>query len=404
MATKTTKKKKPNCTKGQVCGFSCIALYNKDGSKRKCSQPVPEEIVEPNIEAVPAKGKKQRKAQVKPIKSANEAYAAISEDISIPAIKHLQTVDPKKLKLKKSDLALGEGGKWARSDKDEGVVIVRKMLEDQGVDGETALAMAQATRAWLGAKYTTLSPLTFKSTEQVMKDDLKTGSASLTPGNIAILAGTIASLKAMPKVSLDEPNLKRDKGFKNWDKQKVNRWLKIDDPEAFAAKYKEGGEVTEDGMFGTSILSANKMAPFSAGANVTYDIKPKLDGTGKGHYVDHLKRKAHEGEILYEPGTKFKVTKVTVEGVPARPKLEGSEITLDNYKEIFDKTEAYKKEFKVEGVVGSKAFLAVVDDQIVFPSTVDEIDTILKLGHKVRSVGIAAQPSTKRVNISLEEQ
>lgn len=55
MATK--RKKKPNCGKGQACGYSCIPQYNKDGTKRGCGQPVPKEAAEENLAAIPAKGK-----------------------------------------------------------------------------------------------------------------------------------------------------------------------------------------------------------------------------------------------------------------------------------------------------------------------------------------------------------
>ena len=70
--TTTKRKKKPNCGKGQPCGYSCIPQYNKDGTKRGCSQPVPEDVAEVNLDAVPAKGKKADKKKAKAEPKADE--------------------------------------------------------------------------------------------------------------------------------------------------------------------------------------------------------------------------------------------------------------------------------------------------------------------------------------------
>lgn len=63
-------------------------------------------------------------------------------------------------------------------------------------------------------------------------------------------------------------------------------------------------------MFGTTHLDADEMDYFSRGANVQYIVKPKLDGTGGGRSVDSYKNQAYEGEVLYVPGTRFRVSKV----------------------------------------------------------------------------------------------
>lgn len=65
-AKTTTKKKKPKCTKGTACGYSCIA------AGKVCNQPVPKEAAEENLAAVPAKGKKADKKKAKAEPKADE--------------------------------------------------------------------------------------------------------------------------------------------------------------------------------------------------------------------------------------------------------------------------------------------------------------------------------------------
>lgn len=74
----------------------------------------------------------------------------------------------------------------------------------------------------------------------------------------------------------------------------------------------KGGIIREDTWFATSTMNVEAGdVDVAAGSNVIYRIKPKLDGTGQGRYVDHFKNGLQEGEVLYPPFSQFKVTGVS---------------------------------------------------------------------------------------------
>jgi hypothetical protein len=106
-----------------------------------------------------------------------------------------------------------------------------------------------------------------------------------------------------------------------------------DNPAAFVQKYQDaiGGEITEDTHFGTTHLS--KLDWVEATSNITYEVTPKWDGTGRGKYIDDFKNGASEGEIMFIPGTKFKVKGVLLPNTgtpPTKPDTIADEATLAN--------------------------------------------------------------------------
>lgn len=111
-----------------------------------------------------------------------------------------------------------------------------------------------------------------------------------------------------------EGKVKYKKSEKYNGQDTFNRFmtLPVKGVEAFAEKYKEGEIIAEEVFLATTHLDekAEGMKSFARNANVQYKIKPKLDGTGNGRYVDHFKTKMKEGELLFPPGTRFKVNKV----------------------------------------------------------------------------------------------
>lgn len=309
MATK--RKKKPTCVKGQPCGYSCIPLYNKDGTKRGCRQPVPEDVAEVNLSAVPAKGKK--KAKLKAVSKKVELYDIIKQlDPNKPTLESIMGVDPQQLKISKKDLA-----RWVISDDSEpNVKRLADELSKTIKDPETAYALAHGLKAWVGNAYRYLSERTYKKDAEIRRP--------LTDDDVGVLTAATAALKALPPVTMKQVKAHQDS--EGWDGKTVKRWVSIPDDKlnGFLSGYEPDKDVTEKGMFGTSTRDAEGMRMFSGPANVEFVVTPKLDGSGRGKFLEDYKvdpinpNGKGEGEILYEPGTKFKVLKIE----NGRPPLE----------------------------------------------------------------------------------
>jgi hypothetical protein len=92
-------------------------------------------------------------------------------------------------------------------------------------------------------------------------------------------------------------------------------------PANFVQKYKDsiGKEIVEDVHFATTHL--NNLDWIQSGANVTYRVKPRWDGKGQGKYIDNLKNEMSEGEIMYPPGSKFRVKNVIDPSKSTKPKM-----------------------------------------------------------------------------------
>jgi hypothetical protein len=84
------------------------------------------------------------------------------------------------------------------------------------------------------------------------------------------------------------------------------------------------GFFEEDTWFATSTLPQEKIrVAGGVNANFVYKIRPKLDGTGQGRYVDHFKNEMIEGEVLYPPYSRFRVKAVRkVDGLDPTPEQQ----------------------------------------------------------------------------------
>lgn len=172
--------------------------------------------------------------------------------------------------------------------------------------GNTTPEEAEALANWLGSKYPTMSKRIWNPQNTSDPDG-------------GILAADILAAKALHKLPpVTTEVVTRQAALKGHDfepSKPLQRWMKVDDPAAFVKQYQDAlqgdGTLREQNFFGTSHLEAKQMGYFSSGANVIYKVNAKLDGSGKGRYVDNFKAGADEGEILYPPMTKFKVKSVT---------------------------------------------------------------------------------------------
>lgn len=102
--------------------------------------------------------------------------------------------------------------------------------------------------------------------------------------------------KIPPVVFTPENNLTRNLEFKTPAQTK-----------AFLQKYQDsiGKEVIENYHLAATHLK--KLDWAEKDANVQLSIKPRYGENGQARYVDHFKNQMSEGELIYPPGSKFKV-------------------------------------------------------------------------------------------------
>lgn len=101
-------------------------------------------------------------------------------------------------------------------------------------------------------------------------------------------------------------------------------------PDGFVRKYVDniGKETAEENFFATTAI-AEKNFNFTKDADVIYEITPKKNSDGV--MVDGAKNELFEGEVLYKPGTKFKVN-----GVKPEAKLNGPNYKREDYDRAVD--------------------------------------------------------------------
>jgi hypothetical protein len=173
---------------------------------------------------------------------------------------------------------------------------IQKKYPDINRDEAAALAN------WVGHDYGLMN-------KRIYAPDSLTASekvAILTVDELATQA-----LMKMPRVTAAQAKKHADEHFDDFDPKKpLERFISVPDPEGFVNTYRKAlnsGEThVETSFLATSHSEHN---PFKKGEkNIKYEVKGKLNGTGQGRYVDDLKNAIYEGEILYPPFSKFKVT------------------------------------------------------------------------------------------------
>lgn len=82
--------------------------------------------------------------------------------------------------------------------------------------------------------------------------------------------------------------------------------------EKYSKLIEDGDNAIADKFLSTTFNTSGEKY-FSEGANVRFNVKGKLDGTGRSSLVDVYKNSANEREVLFQPATEFKVIKVREE-------------------------------------------------------------------------------------------
>jgi hypothetical protein len=145
----------------------------------------------------------------------------------------------------------------------------------------------------------------------------------------------IRGYQKLPSITPELVAAKADAKYADFDPAApLQKHIQIsNDPAAFIKKYQDaiGGEISEDTHFGTTHKSS--LPWVEAKSNITYQVTPKWDGTGRGKYIDDLKNNSNEGEIMFVPGTKFKVKGVLLPNTgtpPTKPDTIADDTTLVN--------------------------------------------------------------------------
>ena len=169
-------------------------------------------------------------------------------------------------------------------------------------------AEADAIAHWINHKYQTVNKSIYAPNSLSPKDKQIGEAAAIR---------TSQALRKMPPVTDKEiRKIAREQGEPSElaKDKKLRRHIKgVPDLDAFLAPYeqaqKSGKPHLEPTVFATT--AKNNLDFFQSGAQATFVIKAKLDGTGSGRTVDQYKNEAWEGEVLYPSFTGFKVNKIT---------------------------------------------------------------------------------------------
>lgn len=209
---------------------------------------------------------------------------------------------------------------------------VRK--DSQEVTKEEAYALA----TWVGEKYRPMNAVLYG------------GDLDESVDRQAVETTTILAAKALHKLpSVTKKQIAARAKQKGYTKEQIEdetnqplgRYLAIENPEEFIKPYQEAlkgdGTIRESTHFATTHISREKFAFANENTTVTYKVNARLDGKGKGKYIDHYKNGMFEGEVLYPPQTKFRVVAVTPpDPIDARAMLSPEE------REVLDIKEALK--------------------------------------------------------------
>lgn len=309
---KKKRTEKPKCAKGRSCGMSCIPQNRKCKSDLSPAADVTAKSVANSGGGATSGGKGQASQSVKP-KATQEKVPDTIADRNKPLYK--AAIDGKQIRVtadQKNAAAsvTGNAGPW------QDAKVDRIRNEKAKVTKDEAAALA----AYIGAKYAPMSAAIYAP-----------GDPSFdAPGSVDATNRLAANaMRKLDPITEDSINARaREYAVRNGDVDDaplydagrgLQRGITLNG-QAFKDKIAQyqaalagDGLVREDTWFATSTLNVeNDDVSIAAQSNVIYRIKPNLNGTGQGRYVDHFKNRITEGEVLYPPYSQFRVTGVQV--------------------------------------------------------------------------------------------
>ena len=201
-------------------------------------------------------------------------------------------------------------------DPDKALILKSKLAKaSEKADAITALVGVppggEGLAVWIGPDYKKISPIMFAQISS--RKDFK-------PAYVEVAKAAVQALVKLPQPNADEINglanrlAKKMPPIDDARMASLNRFASMSP--ALLATYKKDSIVTEQAMFGTTYLNEKEFYAFSKGADTHFIVKSKgFDGTS-GKAMDSFKKAAFEGEILFAPGTRFKVADVIEPSLP----------------------------------------------------------------------------------------
>ncbi len=196
-----------------------------------------------------------------------------------------------------------------------------KMQKMQAVGMTQAEAAAVST--WMGTETYSVPGSGTKSRYSFMNQAIYAKDSMPPEFQAKIEATNQLAINGYRKIPAITPEvvsqLAQQKGEEFDPSAPLQRHLKFDDPAAFIQKYKDsiGKDVVEDIHFATT--HKQELDWVQNDSNVSFRVVPKWDGTGQGRYIDNFKNGMSEGEIMFIPGTKFRVKNVIEPGSDNKP-------------------------------------------------------------------------------------
>jgi hypothetical protein len=298
----------------------------------------------PSIEALAAKAKANILANKKKAAAAKKLEADLKAEAEAEAKEELPKAKPK------TDKALiKEAGNWIDDEEDD--EPYQNMRKDGLTDGE-----ARAITSWTGiqsramnrAIYTRGTSDAYSPSEQKSLDALNELAIRAYGKMKPITADSMA--KAAAKEGHED----------EWDPAQpiVSRGFKPGvgegRVEAFLKPYQDAlagnGEIIEKTYFASSYRSS--VAEGFAGG-IMFKITPKLDGTGRARYLEQYKEEYDEGEVMFTPGTKFRVKAVVPPNSTPEPEPPDDMLSDWMHSNITTALDGKKKGFPLKQAMGS---------------------------------------------------
>jgi hypothetical protein len=278
------------CKTGQACGNTCIS------KTKTCKNGLSGATKE---KAKNAKAKTAAKSKSKPATPQNNE-SAIPPELKTEHQRNLYLVatggadsrDPDVIRRQDKELEKDNNSKYYQYDK------IDRLMEE----GLTEIE-AHGVAAWIDNNYEPINRAIYAP--EMLKSDADRDYAEGT--GIRALQG----LQKLPPYKHEDLKKAAD-GEELLEEGRLRRGITVssDNLANVLKPYQDAigkPEYLEPTFFATS---GNKTIDFVKSANVVIEVKSKSDGTGQGRAIDKFKGDLFEGEVLYPPFSKFKVTEI----------------------------------------------------------------------------------------------
>jgi phage gp29-like protein len=306
--------KKKNCKSGISCGNACISAL------KTCKKPLTDEQKQMKVLIVASAGvevKAKAKAKANPDITSDDVNSyidkiiadnkpqggKISEDLKSKLLDLADGANPDSIKISSEDVEHARQNFMdSQSNKLVGNKTDKIKAEGRDLSDDEALALS----TWIGSNYTSMNAILYGG-------ELEKGVDRQAVETTDLLAAK--ALHKLSPVTQEQITSEAKKKKEEFDpKAPLGRYMKVDNPAEFVKKYQDAlkgdGSIRESTLFATSHIPRKDFSFCDHNTNLTYEVKPKLDGTGNGRYIDHYKNTMSEGEILYPPQSKFRVVAV----------------------------------------------------------------------------------------------